>query len=245
MKSAQLLLLCSAAFLAACNACSQKKPETTDKPASPPPAATNNDVIPSKATVTTVFFSTEEKTLFWMETTNGTHAAPPDTSFWTSNSVIVPENDGWHVYETDGNNYGIAVAPTEGITPVAEVLKKETTAPDGYAWEPETSANGFQKVFINPAMGKRQRIGVFPKPPTDPVWMEGERPAARGAETPMLSSARRLASRPAKTARPTRTRHRWAAPPLPRPLRLTKTRPPGSPTSASCVRPRSPSTSPR
>jgi len=102
--------------------------------------------------------------------------------------VIVPQNDGWHSYLADGSNFATATAPAAGLTSIKDVLLKETTAPEGYTWESEASA-GPIRIFINPAMGKRQRIGAYPEPPSAPVWMEGERPAARGAEVPVLSKA--------------------------------------------------------
>lgn len=190
MKTAPLLLLSALTFNTGCTSCGKGKPESsTVKPASEAPVAASNTVIPSKETVTAVFFTAKDRTVFWMETVSGTHKAPPDTSFWTGESIIVPQNAGWRTYLTDGSNYGSTAAPKEGLTTVASLLASESAPPAGYAWEIETTASGFQKVFIKPALGKRQRIGNFPEPPSAPSWKEGTRPAARGAEVAMLNKA--------------------------------------------------------
>ena len=140
MKTSSLLLLGIAALQMGCNACTSKPAPTTkpDKPVQPGPAA--NTVIPSKATVTAVFFTVKDKTLFWMESTGSTQGAPPEKSYWTGQGVIVPQNDGWHTYLADGSDFATATAPAAGLTTIQEVLKKETTAPEGYAWESEASA---------------------------------------------------------------------------------------------------------
>ena len=189
MKPTPLLLLGTLAFNAGCSSCSQKPTQPTVTPAPVLPVAANNNIIPSKSTVTAVFFTAKDKTRFWMETISGTRAAPPESSYWTGQGIIVPENDGWHTYLTDGTSFGTATVSAEGLTTTAELLKKQTQAPTGYEWVVEVGSNGFHKVFIHPALGKRQRIGMFPEPPSAPVWMEGERPSPQGAEVPMLSKA--------------------------------------------------------
>lgn len=187
MKTPTLLFLSVAALQMGCNACASKTtPPESAEPTGPGPAADN--VIPSKSTVTAVFFTARDKTMFWMESMGSTHGAPAETSFWTGQGVIVPKYDGWHTYLTDGSNFATATAPDPSLTSIKDVLLKETTAPAGYTWESEASA-GPIRIFINPAMGKRQRVGAYPEPPSAPVWMEGERPAARAAEVPMLSKA--------------------------------------------------------
>lgn len=187
MKTPSFLLLGVVALQMGCNACSSTPAPT--KPADPvEPTPATNAVIPSKSTVTAVFFTAKDKTMFWMESTGNTHGAPPETSYWTGQGVIVPQYDGWHTYLADGSNFATATAPATGLTSVKEILLKETTAPAGYTWESESSA-GPIRIFINPAMGKRQRIGAYPQPPSAPIWMEAERPAARGAEVAMLSKA--------------------------------------------------------
>lgn len=190
MKTAPIILLSAITFNAGCASCSKGPTEpSTVKPAVEAPVAASNDVIPSKETVTTVFFTAKDRAVFWMETVNGTHKAPPETSYWTGEGVIVPENDGWRTYLADGSNYGTTTAPKEGLATVASLLAVESAPPAGYAWEIETGSNGFQKIFIKPALGKRQRIGAFPEPPSAPTWQEGTRPAARGAEVVMLNKA--------------------------------------------------------
>ena len=189
MKIPSLLLLSVVSLQMGCNACTSKP--VTPKPAEPtPPGPANNNVIPSKSTVTAVFFTAKDKTMFWMESTGSTYGAPPEKSYWTDQGVIVPQNDGWHTYLADGSNFATAVAPdpAAGLISIKDVLLKETTAPEGYTWESEASA-GPIRIFINPAMGKRQRIGAYPEPPSAPVWMEAKRPEARGAEVPMLSKS--------------------------------------------------------
>ncbi len=190
MKTAPLLLLSTIALNAGCTSCSKSQPDKpTVKPAAEAPVAASSRVIPSKETVTTVFFTAKDRTLFWMETVNGTHPAPPETSYWTGQGVIIPENTAWRAYLTDGSSYATASAPAAGLTTIATLLQAQTTPPEGYEWEIETGSNGLQKIFINPALGKRQRIGAFPEPPSAPVWQEGTRPAPRGAEVAMLSKA--------------------------------------------------------
>lgn len=187
MKTPPLALLLGSLVLnAGCSSCAKKPDQSTTPPEAP--TAMIRTVLPSKATVTTVVFTTDDKLLFWMETINGTHSATPDTSFWTGEGIVIPENGAFRHYLADGTNFVTASAPTEGITPISEVLKMETQPPEGYAWEADTGSSGLSKVFINPALGKRQRIGMFTSEPT-PVWLEGTRTAPRGTAVPALSVA--------------------------------------------------------
>ena len=186
---AMIRRLCSLAVLplvlGGCGACSKSAPEeATQQPIKSDPPA--REVLPSKTTVTAVVYTTKGRAMTWMETIASTFGTEPDKGLWTGHSFVIPENSAWRYYLTDGSSFGAEAPPADG-TPLSEVLTQKTEAPAGYAWEVTTGSNGFHRVFINPALGKKQRLGMYPEAPSAPVWLEGTSPAPRGTAAPALS----------------------------------------------------------
>ena len=137
---------------------------------------------PPKDTVTHVLFRDDKKTQVWVEGRSGTRGVQEDSSFWLGDGIAIKENDGWRVMLANDVDYMIPSAPTgEGIAPIAEVLKRETSNPEGYAWVTDQMNNGFTRAFVQ--IGKdRQRVGMTPGSFSKPVWLEATVPGGEAAK---------------------------------------------------------------